>query len=236
MGGDQWAALPGVWLSVGLPGFNRNSTYTGYELAKMPKIPIELDEDLDWLRLNGVPYPFDGLNQPDELVRPLPTESVIRLADEAGLTLPSSFKRFMTSPELQSMVRSCTACYLDPGQRIVETVGAIPGHLLHFLSDSQSCAHWYLHIHSDGQSAILESEDLYCYLIENSDWMENPACRLERIDLAEVSVHLCAHSFSEFLFRFWIENEIWYEVDRKCGRPLTALESAYLNSRPNDLN
>src|SRR5258706_6874993 len=89
----------------------------------------------------------------------------------------------MTHPELQSRVRSCTDCYLDPGERIVETIGSIPGHLIHFLSDSQSCAHWYLHILSSGESSVLESPDLYCYQIENSDWIENPSCRLERIDL-----------------------------------------------------
>ena len=58
-------------------------------------------------------------------------------------------------------MRSCADCYLDPGERIVETTGAIPGHLIHFLSDSQSIAHWYLHILRGGEVAVLESSDLY---------------------------------------------------------------------------
>jgi hypothetical protein len=230
MGANPWSGLPHLWLSVGLPGFERESTYQGYSLERMPSVPIDLDDDLRWLRTNGMARPGRGLDELDELVRPLSPATVIDLAAQANLTLPPSFARFMTSPDLQSMVRSCTACYLDPGQRVVETTGSIPGHLVHFLSDSQSCAHWYVHILQNGHSAILESPDLYCYQIENSDWMENPACRLERINLTEVDIHFCAPSFSEFLFRFWIENEIWYalKVER---RPLSALENAYLNNQ-----
>lgn len=197
---NPWSALPGLWLSVGLPGFHTESTYQGYPLDIMPAIPIELDDDLMWLRTIGTPRLGRGLDVLDEFARPLPPADVMGLAKAVNLPLPASFSRFMTSPDLQSRVRSCTGCYLDPGQRIVETVGSIPGHLVHFLSDSQSCAHWYLHILPNGQSAVLESTDLYCYGIEDSDWMENPACRQERIDLTMVEIYFCASSFSEFLF------------------------------------
>ena len=60
------------------------------------------------------------------------------LATQSNLALPHSFRRFMISQDLQSRVCSCTDCYLDPGQRIVETTGSLQGHLIHFLSDSQS--------------------------------------------------------------------------------------------------
>lgn len=229
MEANPWSALPQFWLSVGLPGFRKESTYQRYALSEMPPVPIKLDDNLDWLRAHGTSRPGGGLDQPDELVKPFPPAKVLELAAMANLQLPPDFSFFMASSDLQSRVRSCTDCYLDPGQRIVETIGSIPGHLLHFLSDSQCCAHWYLHLLHNGQSAVLESEDLYCYLFENSDWMLNPACRLERIDLTKLDIQFCAPSFSDFLFRFWIENEIWYAVGReKPQRPLNALESAYL--------
>jgi hypothetical protein len=228
---DPWSALPHYWLSVGLPGFKWESTFQGYKLAEMPPVPIELDDDLAWLRAHGTPRPGNGLDQRDEFVRPLPAAIVNDLAEQAGILLPVSFTRFMRSPELQPRVRSCTACYLDPGQRVVETIGSIPGHLVHFLSDSQSCAHWYIHLLHNGSSAVLESPDLYCYEVENSGWMENPACRLERVDLSDVEMHFCAPTFSEFLFRFWIENEIWYAVhDEESKRPLNDLETVYLGN------
>jgi hypothetical protein len=106
------------------------------------------------------------------------------------------------------------------------------GHLVHFLSDSQFCAHWYLHVLSTGHAAVLVSEDPYCFLVENADWIENPACRSEQVDIAALDFRLCATSFSEFLFRFWIENEIWYAIHvDEHRRPLTSLEIDYLAGR-----
>jgi hypothetical protein len=226
---DPWSNLPHFWLSIGLPGFDKVSTYQSYPLALMPRIPIALDDDFSWLLHHGQARPFQGLDQLDSYAKPLPAASVIELTEWTNVALPTSFRRFMTSPDLTSRVRSCTDCYLDPGQRIVETVGSLPGHLIHFMSDSQSCAHWYLHVLQTGESAVLWADDLYCYSIENSAWIENPACRLEQIDVGSLDFHFCSASFSEFVFRFWIENEIWlatkWDADR---RPLTELESAYL--------
>jgi hypothetical protein len=104
----------------------------------------------------------------------------------------------------------------------------VPGYLVHFLSDSQSCAHWYIHISRSGSSAVLESEDYYGLTAEHSNWIENPACRLEKIDLTVQDFFWCAPSFSEFLYRFWIENEIWFAGYEKTRRPLTELEMGYV--------
>ena len=100
---------------------------------------------------------------------------------------------------------------------------------MHFLSDSQSCAHWYLHVLTNGDHVVLESENLYGLQIENSQWIENPACRLERVDLKGLDFAYCAPTFSEFLYRFWIENEIWYALlDDASRRSLNALELKYV--------
>jgi len=77
----------------------------------------------------------------------------------------------------------------------------------------------HLHVLLEGDSAVLESENLYCYRIENSQWIENPACRLEKFDLTTQDFAYCAPSFSEFLYRFWIENEIWFASYEKTLRP-----------------
>ena len=225
---DPWSVLPHRWLHIQLPGYRARLGHHTYEVSPfkgLPPIPIELDEDCAWLIQRGRICASEGLNQYERGLQPA---SIEQLALAAHVDLPRSFRRFMTSPELQSRVHSCTDCYLDPGERIVETVGSIHGHLLHFLSDSQSCAHWYLHILPSGAAAVLESPDLYCYRIENSDWMENPTCRLERIDLSELEFAYCAPSFSDFLYRFWIENEIWYALQHKLSqRQLNDLELDY---------
>ena len=150
-----WSFLPQLWLHVQLPGYRdlpEHHTYDGFRLDELPPIPIDLDDDCAWLMRHGTAYPTGGLNQYERDIQPAGVE---KLALVAQLELPRSFRRFMSSPELQARVRSCTDCYLDPGERIVETVGSIRGHLVHFLSDSQSCAHWYMHILPSGETAVL---------------------------------------------------------------------------------
>ena len=175
----------------------------------------------------GIVHENDGLHNYEFDLQP---GKIVEMAVSADVRLPPSFSRFMTSPELQSRVHSCTLCYLDPGQRIVKTVGTIEGHLVHFLSDSQSCAHWYLHILPNGDHGVLESPDLYGYQIENSQWIDNPACRHELVDLKGLDFAYCAPSFSDFLYRFWIENEIWFALlGGNSRRPLKGLELDYVN-------
>ena len=222
-----WSVLSQSWLHIQLPGYRESPehhTYEGSSLEDLPPIPIGLDEECEWLMRHGAIYGHGALNEYERDIQPALVE---KLALGANIALPHSFRRFMSSPELQSRVRSCTDCYLDPGERVLETIDSIPGHLVHFLSDSQSCAHWYLHILPNGESAVLVSPDLYCYQIENSDWIENPSCRLERIDLSGLDFAYCAPSFSSFLYRFWIENEIWFALE-DSQRPLNALESDYV--------
>jgi hypothetical protein len=224
---NPWTQLSKRWLNMALPGYREPKeahTYYGFAFNELPSIPIALDDNCDWLLKFGNPL-SQGLGQYQHHLQPA---TVRELAWQTNIKLPKSFERFMSSPDLQARVRSCTDCYLDPGERVVETVGAIPGHLVHFLSDSQSCAHWYVHVLPSGDSAVLESGDLYCYRIENSGWIENPACRLEKVDLTSQDFAYCAPSFSEFLYRFWIENEIWFALYEKTRRPLTALELDYV--------
>ena len=152
-----WSSLLHGWIHVQLPGYRElpnYHTYEGFPLEELPPIPIELDDNCAWLMIHGMPYFQGGLNLYERDIQPAAVE---QLALGAGLDLPASFQTFMSSPQLQSRVRSCTDCYLDPGERIVETVGSIPGYLVHFLSDSQSCAHWYLHVLLNGDTAVLES-------------------------------------------------------------------------------
>jgi len=221
-----------MWVHIKLQGYRELSdyfTYQGFPVEELPPIPIDLDDDCAWLLREGMPHLGDGLHRHERAFPPLPPATVEVLAKQSNLELPGSFRRFMSCQDLQSRVCSCTDCYLDPGERIVETTGSLPGLLIHFLSDSQSCAHWYLHILSTGASAVLESPSLYCSRVENSDWMGNPACRLDRIDVAGVDFVYCTSSFSDFLYRFWIENEIWYAVEYEgTRRPLNALELAYV--------
>jgi hypothetical protein len=144
---NPWSSLPQVWVHMQLPGYRElsdYSTYQGFPVEELPPIPIDLDDDCAWLLRKGSPHLGDGLHRHERAFPPLPPAAVEELARQSNLELPHSFRRFMSSQHLQCRVCSCTDCYLDPGERIVETTGSLQGHLIHFLSDSQSCAHWYL--------------------------------------------------------------------------------------------
>jgi hypothetical protein len=71
---------------------------------------------------------------------------------------------------------------------------------------------------------------LYCYQIGNPEYADYPTSGLDQVDLQAQGFACCARSFSEFLYRFWIENEIWYSITHDEGRrPLTDLQRAYVN-------
>jgi len=225
---NHWSALPQRWIHVRLPGIRESAKRATYEIFpanELPDIPIALDDDCDWLTRYGVLH-STGLNRHE---RDLDPAFVEELALEANIQLPKSFRRFMVSEELQQRVRSATGCYLDPGQRVVKTGGTLQGHLIHFLSDSQSCVHWYIHVMPDAGAAVLNSPHLYGYRIENPEWLDDPSCGLDQIELAGLEFSCCAISFSEFLYRFWIENEIWFSlVPKESRRPLNELELSYV--------
>ncbi|MDE3202003.1 MAG: hypothetical protein KGN79_13895, partial [Acidobacteriota bacterium] len=111
---NPWSTLPHVWTSIGLPGFERHSTYQDYKLEDMPRIPITLDDEFEWLIKSGMPFRGIGLDERDEYAHPLPASEVIAFAQAAHVELPTAFVAFMNSPELQSRIHSCTDCYLDP--------------------------------------------------------------------------------------------------------------------------
>jgi hypothetical protein len=224
----QWSALRQSWVHIELPGIRelaKRATYGSFPVAELPEIPIELDDACHWLERYGVSQ-SNGLDRHEHDLDPT---FVQELASEANIRLPDSFRRFMVSQDLQSRVRSATDCYLDPGERVVRTIGSLQGHLIHFLSDSQSCAHWYLHIMPDGGAAVLSSPHLYCYGMEDEEWLDDPSCGLDQIELLKLGFSCCALSFAEFLYRFWIENEIWFSlVPKESSGPLNDLARRYV--------
>src|SRR5262249_27457680 len=92
--------------------------------------------------------------------------------------------------------------------------------LLRFLKDSQSCVMWYLHLRSDAAPAVVASD----YFFEPDIF--------EAMEYEEVSYEdtfrqalTCASTFTEFLYRFWVENTLWYSLHE--GLPLTPLQEEY---------
>jgi hypothetical protein len=186
-----------------------------FEYDALPPIERQLDDGLSWL-LSERPvdnslaggHVYDG-----EPVRPAIGQELDALVGDLRIRLPAAFEKFVRQPEPRTRIRSCTACYLDLGSFPVAVETG--GWLIHFLSDQQWVRHWLLFVDESGEEAVVSTYPPYGFdlgpPVDEPEWAADfdPARSNEFGQGADESV-VCAASFSEFLYRFWIENEIWY--------------------------
>jgi len=222
---DPIAELPRAWWFPKLKGYRstETGTYVRYPLDEQPKLS-EADDELSWLEV--VPKRSDGIKdgEPGQQTRPLTTEHLTALAQD--LPLPQALRNFAARPELQCRVPSVTACYLDLGDFLAPT-SARDSYLLHVLSDQQWVRHWLLYIDRAGNEAMLVSDEPIGFLLDE-DWEEPPPSVIPLGDTH--SLEVCADSFAEFLYRFWIENELWRALRQE--RPLGPRLTAYASQLP----
>jgi hypothetical protein len=221
--------LPRRWPSIDLPGYRAHltdyATYSAFEYASLPPIERELDEELGWLRSERPVEESLAASDPHDPQpsRKATTKELEALLGGRKLELPRSFQTFVASPEPRSRVRSCTACYLDLGDFPVRV--ASDGWLVHFLSDQQWALHWLLFTGADGSEAVVVTELPAGFEADDDSPRAFPA----GLDPASTEAAVCAESFSEFLYRFWIENEIWFALagEGTNARPLTDEQARY---------
>jgi hypothetical protein len=77
--------------------------------------------------------------------------------------------------------------------------------LIHFLSDQQWVLHWLLYLGPDGSEAVVVSPEPIGF----GDG-ENLSPRPVDLGAAQAVLAVCSDSFEEFLYRFWIENELFF--------------------------
>jgi hypothetical protein len=215
--------LPRWWLSLELRGYrpepDESGTYAAFSYADLPPVP-DLDDDLRWL-LEAAPVP-ESLADPADgrhpaPARPATAQQLEELVGETPLRLPRAFRTFVASNEPRLRIRSATYCYLDLGELLVP-VGE-DGALLHFFSDQQWVVHWLLYCDADGGECVVVTDVPFGF---RGDEERVPDFDPEGNDPA-----VCAESFSEFLYRFWIENEIWFALEEE--RPLSAEQQTYVD-------
>jgi hypothetical protein len=215
-------SLPRRWLSVELEGYRpheEEGTYSAFSYEDLPPVPSNLGDDLEWL-LEAVKVPESLADVSDrrhpEATRPATVEQLDALTADTGLRLPASFREFVSSRDLQARVRSITYCYLDLGDRVVP---AGDGTLVHFLADQQWVLHWLLYCDADGAECVVATDVPFGFELDDEP--------VPDFDPAGHQGAVCADSFTEFLYRFRIENEIWLALDD--GRPLDGEEQAYVD-------
>jgi hypothetical protein len=216
---QQLAELPRVWAGTYLPGYHDwgdayafPPTYAGFPLGWLPPIERELDDELRWL-----------LREPpvDESLEGNATRADLdALLARKAVALPPSFSAFIDSADARKRLRSGTDCYLRLPDSIVRFG---EGWLINFLADSQACAFWLLYTGSDGEAVVVTEYP------PGFEFSEEDA-RSQQRDPGSLAddASVCAASFSEFLYRFWIENEIFFRLSVPEARaPLSEEQRRY---------
>lgn len=206
-----------------------DSTYCLYPYDSLPPLPaLHMQETLHWLE----PLDEDIKNQMHKYSSPLEIRtrltSIITEAEQLKLSLPASFLQLMASPDLQDRIPSCTDCYFTLPKQIVTCPGSEDSYIIRFLDDSQAVLMWYLYVTPGGEHCILVSHYGFYELAEEPEHIANVSDE-ERL-VALKGTFVCAPSFETFLYRFWLENSIWYKhVWYKGRKPLTEEEQRYLS-------
>ena len=170
---------------------------------------MPLTGTFDWLR--AAPQHDDGL----AASRGKTAKALAKLVTAVPTGLPTEFVEFFRSPKLWNRIRSCTDCYLHLDDAAGEIRGG-SGRLLRFLSDSQSCKHWCLHLMPCGTTHSVVATGFY----SGSD-SDDP--RFGSIANPK-DITTCAASFEEFVYRFWLENELYYALNDASALPVGGAE------------
>lgn len=202
-----------------------DGTYCLFSAADLPPIPWPQDATLSWL-----PPLSESIDRQMAVYRNAPAargrvDAIAAEAARLGLTLPRPFVRFMGTPELHDRIPSCTACTFELGDHLVACPGSEGAYIVSFLRDQQDCVIWYLYLTPAGEHAVLAFPgDLESFITGE------PEAEGKAVDMAAVVHHIVvsAHSFTAFLYRFWLENTIWFKLNGDDKSPLTAEERGYL--------
>src|SRR5438105_4578731 len=205
--------FPPAWIGTDLGEFRPcDSTYCRYDYRSLPRLPSYVfDGSFSWLRRHPSPLEYDkrfagfwgkegAAKWKVEADRIRPEISIA--ARECGVTIPDEFGAFLFDVDLVTMIRSPTDCYFSMPSGLIPNRGAQGGHFVHFFSDSQNCYEWYLFVHPEGRHCVVASyEDLAGARLPDRFWENN-----------RQEIVCCARSFEAFMYRLWIESEIWFRL------------------------
>jgi hypothetical protein len=172
-------------------------TYGRYSFEQLPAPPT-LRGDFGWLTAAPAHEEHIGREQATKNARAL--ERLRVSVARHGLRLPRAFTTYFENPALHQRVRSSTDCFLDLcSEPVPSPLG--DGYLVRFLADSQGCLFWYLYLPPVGKGHAVLSSTAFFGTAEEQ-WQDD----LEH----ESEISFVAESFELFMWRFWIENEIWF--------------------------
>jgi hypothetical protein len=136
---------------------------------------------------------------------------------EQALVLPPAFRLFMSRTDWQDAMPSCTANYfLLPDEPVTNPFGG-KSHWVNFFNDQQEVLQWYLYLAPTGEHSVMVTA---FDLARDQELLRYDPARYR------AQVWFCAPSFEAFLYRYWLENTIWFGLDE--GSTLSAAQQSYL--------
>ena len=219
----QWWAALDYEFTPG--GFCDDETYD-----RLPPLPVHMfTGDFGWLTARAA-----GADAYYMEPGPVPKHAlylVDRRLARSGLAFPASFVTFMSSAELQRRVPSGT-CNGWEMSGLAPSPVEEHGFLLRFMHDQQGCWFYYLYLAGDGSCPVLGSAELFTPEEEED---REEALAFSPTDFMESATWM-APDFEQFIYRYWVENVVWYHVvDQKrpvSDLPLLAQEYVKLLQTP----
>lgn len=217
------------WIAFGIPDLRPiRNTYEPIDYNSLPRIS-PIDPLLAWLTpLHPEIDEEMEIHRPNEEDRKSYMANRERIMLEAralNLALPDTFVQLTGSFELQDRIPSCTACYFDLPEKVIESPFRAGDRIIRFLNDRQVCVCWYLYLPSDESPFVISSSgDGDEPFLDTIDYEKRP----DSADIAKNYSAFVAKSFDEFIYRFWLENCICFHLDLEL--PLTPCQLEYARS------
>lgn len=209
------------WWSFDLKSYRAcDATYCLFPYDSLPPL-IAVDDTFTWLLPPTVSAGERTASNGDAEESRGQVEALATDASARGKALPASLTRFMSAPDLQERIPSCTACEFDLGEQLLALPDSDGAYVVPFLHDQQDCVVWYLYLTPSGE---------HCVLAYPGDFeLDVDGMEEHEIEEATREFRVCAPTFTDFIHRFWLENVLWFKLHRAGVSPLTAEEQAYLD-------
>lgn len=181
-------------------------TYDEFDLDAQPDVGRP-DESLSWLETQPEHARWNVYDS-DAIPQRRVTTAALGELVPSHIAVPTALNEFAARPELQRRIRSATGCYLDLGDFLART-DHDGGHLLHLVSDQQWIRHWLVYLDDVGNESVVTTTGPVGFdLPDDEEWEPLPP---ETMPLdGSFDLQVCADSVAEFLFRFWVENELYF--------------------------
>ena len=212
-----------AWWGTGIgPAREADGTYERFRYQDQPPLPVgTFDGTFAWLRQSRPQFSYtEGPRW----------KTFCAETRAAGYFVPDEFERFLADVNLPARIQSCTDNYFErppsPGaSHSAPSAERDDGLLVTFYADSQYCVLWAILLPREpGRYAPILSgppNALFPRMLGDEE--------AEQDEPYDAGV-LAASQFEQFVYRWWIENEIWFAtVWNESRRPLTPAEQAYLD-------